>query len=82
MSAFDDVAALPPLPIWEGLVARAVHGERITLAVVEVEPDAPPNEPHRGQAGSDGAVVVDVFGPPRADWGTLSALEDQPPRWP
>ena len=40
VSAFDDLAAIGPLPIWDGLVARAVQGERITLAVVEVEPDA------------------------------------------
>jgi quercetin dioxygenase-like cupin family protein len=121
MSAFDDVTALPPLPIWDGLVARAVHGERLTLAVVEVEPNAPlpehshdneqlgmvirgsltlrvgeeerklgpgetwriaPNVPHSGQAGSDGAVVVDVFGPPRADWSRLGPLDPQPPSWP
>ena len=121
MSAFDELGALPVLPIWDGLVARAVHGERITLAVVELDADAPlpehshdneqlgvvirgsltlrvgdeerelgpgetwripPNVPHRGHAGADGAVVVDVFGPPRDDWSALSPLEARPPRWP
>ena len=40
MSAYDDLAAIRPLAIWEGVVARAVRGERITLAVVELEPGA------------------------------------------
>ncbi len=38
--AFDDLAAIQPQPIWQGLAARAVHGERITLAVVELDPNS------------------------------------------
>ena len=112
---------MAPVPIWDGLVARAVHGERITLAVVEVEPNAVLPEhshdneqlgmviqgsltlrvgdqertlaagetwqiasdtPHSGVAGAEGAVVVDVFAPPRHDWGGLSPGEPQSARWP
>jgi quercetin dioxygenase-like cupin family protein len=40
MSAFDDVRAIVPRRIWEGITARGVHGERLTLAVVELEPGA------------------------------------------
>jgi quercetin dioxygenase-like cupin family protein len=40
MSAFERLAAIPSLGIWEGVIARAVNGERLTLAVVELEPDA------------------------------------------
>ena len=40
MSAFDDLAAMRPLPIWDGVIARAVQGERLTLAVVELDPGA------------------------------------------
>ena len=40
MGAFDELAAIPPQEIIGGLLARVVHGERITLAVVEIEPDA------------------------------------------
>jgi quercetin dioxygenase-like cupin family protein len=29
-----------PLAIWDGVIARAVKGERLTLAVVELDPDA------------------------------------------
>ena len=40
MSAFDDVRSIVPRKVWEGITARAVHGERLTLAVVELEPGA------------------------------------------
>ena len=40
MSAFDDAAAIPPQQVWERIVARAVQGERLTLAIVELEPGA------------------------------------------
>jgi unsaturated pyranuronate lyase len=39
VSAFDDVAAIPPQQIWDGIAGRAVHGERITLGAVELDPD-------------------------------------------
>ncbi len=40
MSAFDDLAAMAPRQIWERIAARSVHGERITMAVVELDPGA------------------------------------------
>ena len=40
MSAFDDLAAMGPQDIWTGVAVRAVHGERITFGVVELEPNA------------------------------------------
>ena len=40
MSAFDDVRSIVPRKVWDGITARAVHGERLTLAVVELEPGA------------------------------------------
>jgi quercetin dioxygenase-like cupin family protein len=121
VTAFDDLAAIPPQGIWDGILSRAVHGERITLAVVELDPEAPlpehshdneqlgivirgsltlrvgneermlgsgetwrieSNVPHEGRAGPDGAVVVDVFAPPRDDWRALEPQDPQPPRWP
>ena len=98
-----------------------MHGERITLAVVELDPDTvlpehsheneqlgivlrgsltfrvgseerllgpgetwriPPNTPHFARTGSQGAVVIDVFAPPREDWEAAERLEGRPPRWP
>jgi quercetin dioxygenase-like cupin family protein len=34
---FDSLDGLRPYAIWEGAVARAVHGEQLTMAVVELE---------------------------------------------
>ena len=42
----------------------------------------PPNTPHEAVAGQDGAVVIDVFAPPRDDWAALEPLPERPPRWP
>ena len=98
-----------------------MDGERITLAVVELDPGAvvadhaheneqlgivlqgsmsfrvgdevlelgpggtwtiPANTPHEATAGPDGAVVIDVFAPPRDDWAALESLAARAPRWP
>jgi len=40
MSAFANVGTLGPQDIWNGVSVRAVHGERITLGIVELEPNA------------------------------------------
>lgn len=38
MSAFDDVSSLHLRRIWDGVHGRVVHGERITLGVIELDP--------------------------------------------
>jgi quercetin dioxygenase-like cupin family protein len=38
MSAFRDLGAIPPQELSPGFLARAVHGSRVTFAVVEIEP--------------------------------------------
>ena len=38
--------------------------------------------PHEAHAGPNGAVVIDVFAPIRADWDALPTLEPTPPVWP
>jgi quercetin dioxygenase-like cupin family protein len=40
MSAFSSVAAVAPQQIWEGVVGRAVHGERLTFSIVELKADS------------------------------------------
>jgi len=40
VSAFDDVRSIVPRRVWDGITARGVHGERLTLALVELEPGA------------------------------------------
>ena len=42
----------------------------------------PSDVPHEVKAGPEGAVVVDIFAPPRSDWGALERLAPRPPRWP
>jgi len=121
MSAFDDINTIGPLRVWDDVVAREVHGEQSTLAVVELEPGAlvpehhhaneqlglvirgsvtfrvadetkelgpgatwsiPADVPHEVRAGPEGAVVIDVFAPARADWGGLEREEPRSPHWP
>jgi len=121
VSAFDDLGAIGPQAIWSGVVVRAVHGERITLGVVELEPDSvvpehsheneqlgivlsgslsfrvgsetrelgpggtwciPADTPHEVVTGPDGAVVLDVFAPTRADWDQFEPQEPRPAVWP
>ena len=107
MSAFDHLRSIRPQLLAEGYLARAVHGEQLTLAVVEVMPGSelpehrhaneqfgmviegsvifrvgdessvvgpggiwriPSNTPHTISGGETGAVVIDIFSPPRDDW--------------
>ena len=102
-----DLADMTPIQVWESVVARRVQGEKLTLAIVELAPNAiipehrHANElcglviegevrfriddeerllgpggtwrilgdtPHQVVTGPEGAVVIDVFAPARADW--------------
>jgi quercetin dioxygenase-like cupin family protein len=40
MSNLVDLANTVPIQVWEGVVARRVQGEKLTLAVLELAPDA------------------------------------------
>jgi quercetin dioxygenase-like cupin family protein len=121
LSGFDDLQDLPLRQVWPGVAARVVSGERLSLGVVELDPNAlvpehrheheqlgmvitgslsfriadetrevgpgetwtiPSNTPHEVTAGSEGAVVIDVFAPVRQDWASLEAAEPRGPRWP
>jgi quercetin dioxygenase-like cupin family protein len=122
VSAFADLASIAPQQIWDGVVGRTVHGERLTFSVVELEPDAevpehrheneqlgmlltgllvfrigdeqrelrgpggtwliPSNVPHSVTAGPEGAVLIEVFSPPRADWAGIPQQAPSPGRWP
>jgi len=120
-TAFRDLAAIQPQRLSPGYLARAVHGDGITFAVVEIDPLAelpehshaneqmglvlegsvtfrvgaeeqtvhpggiwsiPPNTPHFVMAGEEGAVVLDIFTPTRADWKDLDTQEPAVPCWP
>ena len=102
-----DLPDMTPIQVWESVVARRVQGEKLTLAIVELAPNAIVPEhrhaneqcglviegevrfrigdeerllgpggtwrilgdtPHQVVTGPEGAVVIDVFAPARADW--------------
>jgi len=46
VSAFEQLGDLRPLPIWDGILARAVVGEEMTMAIVELDPNAVAAEHH------------------------------------
>lgn len=120
MSAFADIHAVPPQQIWDGLLARTVHGDRLTLTMVELDPGSVVPEhsheneqlgillqgslaftvggeteefgpggtwtirshiPHSVIAGSEGAILIEVFSPVREDWQAREYLEPRPGRF-
>ena len=40
MSAFSHTGSIPPQQIWEGVTSRPVHGEQMTLSLIELAPNA------------------------------------------
>jgi quercetin dioxygenase-like cupin family protein len=55
-SFFEDVRAVAPQTIWDGIAARVVDGERITMAVVELDPKSVVPE-HRHENEQLGVVL-------------------------
>ena len=43
---YSTIADLRPYAVWNGVVARVVNGERLTLAAVDLEPNAAVAEHH------------------------------------
>src|SRR5687767_5430296 len=121
MSVFAKLSDLGPLPIWNGVLGRAVEGTNVMMAVLELEPNSvvpqhqhhneqlgivlkgtmiftiggerrelvpgdtyniPGNVPHGVVTGPEGAVVVDIFSPVRADWSRFTPVAPQQPLWP
>jgi quercetin dioxygenase-like cupin family protein len=121
VSAFADIGEVAPQQIWDGVLGRVVHGERITFGLIELEPDSLvpehgheneqvgmilqgsltfrvgdeerelaagatwrilANTPHEVRTGPDGAVLIEVFSPPRHDWEAIERQEPRRSRWP
>jgi unsaturated pyranuronate lyase len=40
MEDLREIGDVPPRDIWDGVVARTIEGERVTMALVELQPDA------------------------------------------
>jgi unsaturated pyranuronate lyase len=53
MSNLEHLQSLPPKGIWEGVAARVAEAERISMAVVELEPGGavPSHQHHHEQLG-------------------------------
>jgi quercetin dioxygenase-like cupin family protein len=118
---FASLGELRPYLIRAGMHARVVNGERMTMAVIDLEPNSvaeehhheneqlgfvirgmlsfrigsetqelhpgdtyaiPSNLLHQAKAGPQGATVLDVFAPTRADWEKLPREEPFPGDWP
>jgi len=56
VDALGDMASVPAQQIWDGIAGRAVHGERLTLGLIELEPDAVLPE-HRHENEQLGMVI-------------------------
>ena len=56
MDALGDIAAVPSQQIWDGITGRAVHGERLTLGLIELAPNAMLPE-HRHENEQLGLVI-------------------------
>jgi len=121
VSAFDELSTLELQRIWNGVHGRVVHGDGITLGVIELDPDShvpehrheneqlgiclagslvfrvgdetrelapggtwsiPSDVPHEVHVGPQGAVVIDVFVPPRDDWRAAERVDARSLRWP
>ena len=67
-----------------GLVVRGSVRFRVGNEERELGPGGTwnirPNVPHEVHTGPDGAVVIDVFSPPRDDWRALDRMSPQPHR--
>ena len=56
VATFDDIASIAPQQIWEGVVARPVHGEQVTLALIELAPNS--HVPEHRHANEQVGVLV------------------------
>lgn len=64
-----------------GSIEMTIGGESRTLGPGETWTIAP-DVPHSGRVGAQGAIVIDVFSPPREDWRALEELPPRAPSWP
>ena len=67
--------------VLRGTMAFDIGGEVRDLRAGDTY-EIPSNVWHEATAGPDGAVVIDVFAPIRADWHRFTATEKRTPIWP
>jgi len=72
MSAHDSVAGFEPRQIWDGVVARPLHGAGITVGILEFEPMTQVAESQQRA----------MFSPVRSDWNDTPRMAVAEARWP
>jgi quercetin dioxygenase-like cupin family protein len=81
VSAFDEIGAIAPQQIWDGVAGRVVSGDQITMGVVELDPGivVPEHSHENEQLGIvlSGSLVFSVGGEkrdlgPGATWRILA----------
>lgn len=69
MAVYDAVSRLKPARIWDGVLARAVHADRLTIGFVDIDPDVlvPLHQHENEQVGFvlRGSVTMTVAGQSR-----------------
>ena len=84
MTTFQELAEVPPTKIWDGVLARLVHSELVTMAIVELAPNSlvPVHQHHNEQLGFviQGSLRFTVDGESRefGPGGTWRILADVP----
>ena len=67
--------------VLRGALTFTIGGERRLLHTGDTY-NIPADVPHDVVTGTDGAVVIDVFAPMRADWARFIKETPVPPAWP
>ena len=57
MAVLRTLSEIEPIQVWEGIRARRVEGDQVTLAIVELDPDAVVPE-HTHPAEQNGLVIT------------------------
>ena len=69
MNVFQAVARLKPMRIWDGVLARTLNGDRVTIGFVDIEPNVlvPEHQHENEQVGFvlRGSVTMTVEGQSR-----------------
>ena len=90
VKTFESLRDIRPHALREGITARAVEGERMTMWIGDERSDLRPGDtyaipsqvPHHVVVGPGGCTVLDVFAPVREDWKKLDRLAPAKPDWP
>ena len=58
MNVYRAISELKPARIWDGVLARVVNGERVTIGFVDIDPNVQVPEHRHGTSRSASSNVV------------------------